>query len=326
MRHCPKCGQRLTPDDLRCPTCRAAFRASDLQASARPSSRPSQPQPASTSQNRSEQASGLPDSNSQTGLLNARWSKTLLGSGDSAWAGAGADNWGALRNPDVGARIEPTPMVTVLGVPVPARSSSRPGSTIHPQVTRSPSGSVEMGIVVAVNSPSLPVPSLHPPEPMSPEPVPSFEPRAKADPEVFDVVGYQMADESTTGTPAEDIPPPPVNKTRNSAGPSRQSRAPRASKQPEVDVESLFYCIDSQVLGMAVPSERMSPSSAPPPSQRPSVRKRGKNKEHRRWVLIAIGLLLAAGAGMAYSKMQPKQRQSNSHREGSMTLVQAEEE
>jgi len=87
--------------------------------------------------------------------------------------------------------------------------------------------------------------------------------------------------------------------------PAEDARNSRAS----TDVESLFYCIDSQILGLPLPSVRdgQPPSSFPPQSRRSSRNMRRVSRLKRsHWILVIALVAISGVAGVVVSKLRPK--------------------
>jgi hypothetical protein len=316
MRSCPRCGQALTLDDIRCPSCRTTLRPSDARTSSKPCPDPSQSStPTKLSQLTDPE---LTQPNSPT-PLGERRTKTLVGHGNVAFPAENTADRGWTPPPSnrsSNARIEPLPVVTVLGVPIPRSPSSRPGSISNPptsgrlnHVSDAPRDATQTiqghrnvfrepdydsnestrskrliskdepsnGSVEALNSAaSLRTTITNPPAFSSPT---------------------ENSNPSVDGSEHIDHPSPRLlNASNQPSTPPRDSTGSHRVYDPVTEVDSLFYYIDSQVLGLPPPSRGSSSiSAAPPDSQRPIAPEDShtKTRQRRRAVLVTVILLMA---------------------------------
>jgi hypothetical protein len=377
MRSCPQCGQALTLDDIRCPSCRISTRPPDAGASSTPTTNPGRG---------SEQAppnQSLRSDGSQPLYAEPLGrTKTLLGhrsvppNSNEPTNGGGTP--GAVDTLERGwtpapynandSRIEPAPMVTVLGVPIPRAPNSRPSypiGTWQPSMEPGSTGNVPTDASQATQKPIENTPSYgqeQSPRVIGPSTRPitpqettqtlqgfrsiDIEPDAHAKessgskrlrpsgrpvPWPTDSPDGYVASRATTnvrqrdpGTIDDDavkdqpgIPSPKLLNAQNqSSAPAtgKGSVHPRSLNAQPPDVESLFYYLDSQVLGLPPPSrignatQSSSPpasvrSNAPPGSKRPSRKVEAIRAIRRRQILVAIVAVVAAIAVLALSQL-----------------------
>jgi hypothetical protein len=376
MRSCPRCGQALTQDDIRCPSCRTSTRYSDGQS-------------LSTSVNNSPRDSDGPRPNLPLGIdlnqplqLDALGrTKTLLGHGvEPTYVGNASggsaqpiskgpreivsledesqsfDNRAAVEgnstdrrstptpNSADQRRIEPTPMVTVLGVPIPRSPSSRPSQPAGPWQPANVAATINIS---GENNPlkktltggswnSAPQTSRG----VAPS-SPAFSPEGRYDPTQTlqgfrsvdidaershkdqqgsnrlrssgrpgpwgsenpsgSVVAPNNADSrfraqvpldgSSNGDPLVAGSPKllsaayPANPTVSPKGSSHQ----RSHTLPTQEVESLFYYLDSQVLGLPPPSRAGgAPNSSTPPASTRSSDQQVARRNSRRIARVTL--------------------------------------
>jgi hypothetical protein len=372
MRSCPRCGQALTQDDIRCPSCRTSTRHSDGQSLSVSVNKP----PRDSDGQRPNLPLGI-DPNQPLQLDALGRTKTLLGHGvelpnvgngssgsappnskgpseivvlgdesQSSDNRVGADS----NSPDRGStpapnsadqrRIEPAPMVTVLGVPIPRSPSSKPSqptgpwqpinaaATLNisgdnnplkktltggswnsaPQTTRGVAPSSPVLAPEGRYDPtqtlqgfrSIDVDSERPykdqqgsnrlrssgrPGPwVSENPGGSVVAPYNADTRFRDQIppnGTSNGEPNVAGSPKLLPAGYPVNPAATPMGSVHQ----RPHTLPTQEVESLFYYLDSQVLGLPPPSRASgAPNSSSPPA---STRSSGQHASRRNSQRIA---------------------------------------